>query len=326
VRSQPPAWTAPVASSQPSRGEASAQVLDDDRAWLDSGDAQGVLEAVDESLAERRVLLGALYERIELRALRRFIGIAPSLLLDRVSGALSRALGSQIFLLGHQIGILILSIRLDLRTLLRHAALANLAVILPGTSRRDRVAIVRRMMRSHNRMMFEFFRLPHLGRDELMRAVQFEGREHLERAVARGRGVVITSTHVGNWELAAVVLAHGSVVKAVAMVILGLLLGAFSSLVAGFGLANYVWQLREIRTVVQLLPTPFASINYAATRFFVVRLIVYFVFFAACLTFINNERRLEKVVWFVVIFGAVLGFFGILQLPANPRGIYGLGG
>ena len=33
-------------------------------------------------------------------------------------------------------------------------------------------------------------------------------REHLERAVERGRGVVLTSTHVGNWELAAVVLAH----------------------------------------------------------------------------------------------------------------------
>jgi hypothetical protein len=37
--------------------------------------------------------------------------------------------------------------------------------------------------------------------------------------------------------------------------ILGLLLGAFAALIAGFGLANYVWHLREIRTVVQLLPT-----------------------------------------------------------------------
>lgn len=78
--------------------------------------------------------------------------------------------------------------------------------------------------------------------------------------------------------------------------------------------------------VVQLLPTPFASINYSATRFFVVRLIVYFVFFAACLTFINNDQRLKKVVWFVVIFGAVMGFYGILQWLANPAGIYGLRG
>ena len=36
---------------------------------------------------------------------------------------------------------------------------------------------------------------------------------------------------------------------------LGLLVGGLTALVAGFGLANYVWELREIRTVVQLLPT-----------------------------------------------------------------------
>ena len=37
--------------------------------------------------------------------------------------------------------------------------------------------------------------------------------------------------------------------------LVGLALGAGSAVLAGFGLANYVWKLREIRTVVQLLPT-----------------------------------------------------------------------
>ena len=37
--------------------------------------------------------------------------------------------------------------------------------------------------------------------------------------------------------------------------LLGLVLGAFAAVLAGFGLANYVWKLREIKTVVQLLPT-----------------------------------------------------------------------
>ncbi|MGH9194833.1 MAG: FtsX-like permease family protein, partial [Acidimicrobiia bacterium] len=37
--------------------------------------------------------------------------------------------------------------------------------------------------------------------------------------------------------------------------LLGLVLGGATALVAGFGLANYVWTLREIQTVVQLLPT-----------------------------------------------------------------------
>jgi hypothetical protein len=37
--------------------------------------------------------------------------------------------------------------------------------------------------------------------------------------------------------------------------LVGLALGSASAVLAGFGLANYVWKLREIRTVVQLLPT-----------------------------------------------------------------------
>jgi hypothetical protein len=37
--------------------------------------------------------------------------------------------------------------------------------------------------------------------------------------------------------------------------LLGLAVGALAAVLAGFGLANYVWKLREIRTVVQLLPT-----------------------------------------------------------------------
>ncbi len=90
----------------------------------------------------------------------------------------------------------------------RHAALANLAVVLPRATRRERIEVARRMMRSYNRMLFEFFRLPHLTRQELLGSVEVVGREHLERAVARGRGVVITCSHVGNWELAAVVVAH----------------------------------------------------------------------------------------------------------------------
>src|SRR6185295_7649869 len=64
------------------------------------------------------------------------------------------------------------------------------------------------MMRNYNCMLFEFFRLPHLGRDELLNSVEVVGREHLKEAVDRGRGVILASTHLGNWELGAVVLAH----------------------------------------------------------------------------------------------------------------------
>ena len=62
----------------------------------------------------------------------------------------------------------------------RHNVMANLAVILPRASRGDRARVARRMMRSYNRMMYEFFRLPHVSREELLASVEVVGKEHLE--------------------------------------------------------------------------------------------------------------------------------------------------
>lgn len=90
----------------------------------------------------------------------------------------------------------------------RHAALANLAVILPRASRRDRSLVARRMMRSYNRMMYEFFRLPHLSREELLASIEVVGKEHLDRGIERGRGVILAGTHIGNWELGGVMIAQ----------------------------------------------------------------------------------------------------------------------
>ncbi len=104
----------------------------------------------------------------------------------------------------------------------RHAALVNLATILPGSSRRERMRTALKMMASYNCMLFEFFRLPRLEREQLLRSVEIEGHQNVLDALARGKGVIITSSHIGNWELGAVVLAHlGHQVHAVAGVQLG---------------------------------------------------------------------------------------------------------
>jgi KDO2-lipid IV(A) lauroyltransferase len=44
------------------------------------------------------------------------------------------------------------------------------------------------------------------SRDEILRLVSFTGLEHAEAALARGRGALMVSAHLGNWELHA--LAH----------------------------------------------------------------------------------------------------------------------
>lgn len=76
---------------------------------------------------------------------------------------------------------------------------------------------------------------------------------------------------------------------------------------------------------IQLLPIPGTqSLEPYATRFFVIRLVVFFFFFAAALAFINHERRLKTAVYLIVIFGALMAFFGILQRLGNLEGIYGV--
>ena len=65
------------------------------------------------------------------------------------------------------------------------------------------------------------------------------------------------------------------------------------------------------------------SVNPYATRFAVIQLVIYLIFFAAAYTYINNAKRLQKTVALVVVFGATMAFFGILQRLASPDGIYG---
>lgn len=65
------------------------------------------------------------------------------------------------------------------------------------------------------------------------------------------------------------------------------------------------------------------SINPYITRLAVVQLIIFLIFFAAAFTYINTAQRLRKIVTIVIVFGAVMAFFGILQRLASPEGIYG---
>ncbi len=66
------------------------------------------------------------------------------------------------------------------------------------------------------------------------------------------------------------------------------------------------------------------SLDPYSTRFFVIQLIVYLMFFAAALVFINTRQRLQTIVLTIIIFGGIMAFFGILQRLANPDAIYGL--
>lgn len=66
------------------------------------------------------------------------------------------------------------------------------------------------------------------------------------------------------------------------------------------------------------------TVDPYATRFFLIQLVAYIVFFAAALTYIDHRKRFRKVVFFIIIFVAIMAFFGILQRLASPDAIYGM--
>jgi O-antigen ligase len=61
-----------------------------------------------------------------------------------------------------------------------------------------------------------------------------------------------------------------------------------------------------------------------STRFFLLHLVVYFVFLSAALVYLPGGRRTKWISISIVVFGAALAFFGILQRLSIPDAIYGL--
>jgi lauroyl/myristoyl acyltransferase len=85
----------------------------------------------------------------------------------------------------------------------RRAALDNYAAVLgtdPGDPRVARVA--RRAFQNYGRMLMDFLLLGSLSPEELGTRMSHDGREHLDAALARGRGAIMAVPHMGSWDMA----------------------------------------------------------------------------------------------------------------------------
>lgn len=70
-----------------------------------------------------------------------------------------------------------------------------------GAAEVDRIA--RRVFENIAVVIFDFFRIPWLDMKSMSRFIDFEGVEHFERAIKKGRGVMLLTAHFGNWEMMA---------------------------------------------------------------------------------------------------------------------------
>ncbi len=79
----------------------------------------------------------------------------------------------------------------------------NLRLAFPEWSPREREALGRAVARHFGRVLLDGLRLQRATPESLLAQVEVRGREHLESALAAGRGVFLLSAHIGSWEVAA---------------------------------------------------------------------------------------------------------------------------
>ena len=90
---------------------------------------------------------------------------------------------------------------------LRAVALRNLELALPLLSSTERQAIVAGVYQSLARLLVECSNFSTLTQGTVGRVVFFDGLENYEAALAKKRGVIFLTAHLGAWELGA--FAHG---------------------------------------------------------------------------------------------------------------------
>ncbi len=75
----------------------------------------------------------------------------------------------------------------------------NLRVILPHATEHQRSVHARRAIIGICKNYFDLFRFHTLSPEQLVQYTVSEGDEHVERALARGRGLIMVALHAGNY-------------------------------------------------------------------------------------------------------------------------------
>ncbi len=88
----------------------------------------------------------------------------------------------------------------------RRAVTQNLAVVAGGSAWR-RLRLLLSVCACYNAYFLEFLRLARLTPADVLARTRVEGDPHVRDALASGRGIVLVTSHIGNWEWCAAWLA-----------------------------------------------------------------------------------------------------------------------
>lgn len=89
----------------------------------------------------------------------------------------------------------------------RRAVTGNLKAIFPEKSEKEISKIRIWMFRNFAKYLVDFFRFEKLDKDYISKNIRIENIDNFDKALSKGKGVIVLSAHIGNWELGAVVVA-----------------------------------------------------------------------------------------------------------------------
>lgn len=86
---------------------------------------------------------------------------------------------------------------------LRRAAETNLAFALPHLTANERRRLINGTFQSVGRILLALARSPRITPANVNQLISYEGLEHYQAAKQFGKGVLVATAHLGNWELSA---------------------------------------------------------------------------------------------------------------------------
>jgi KDO2-lipid IV(A) lauroyltransferase len=105
---------------------------------------------------------------------------------------------SIICFLGNLLGILMYYIDYPHRRIVRR----NLKFVYPEWADGEVRRVSRRVFQNLGITILEILQMAFFCKEDFLRNIRIKGEEHLLNAVERGKGIVIISAHLGNWEAA----------------------------------------------------------------------------------------------------------------------------
>lgn len=90
----------------------------------------------------------------------------------------------------------------------REAVIANLRVVLGDTITDKKLSkTARGVFKNFAKYLVDFFRFTRIDKEYIDRYIGLEGLERVDAALTRGKGAILLSAHIGNWELGAAALS-----------------------------------------------------------------------------------------------------------------------